>query len=197
MGSDAQKTSNDALQVPSLETLIDVIDRKVGLVPHPYATDGFAVSAGKEEKAKKKKGRQYLRFYLNETTFALPLKNALEIDYLPEITPLPNLPSWVRGICNLRGKIYSVVELKQVLRLGQENANPIRKVILMKNKDIQTAVLVDRISGTLNVDVHKLKTEVSMSLHSSCARFIRSVIDSGDRAIHLLDVDELMAALAV
>jgi purine-binding chemotaxis protein CheW len=167
------------------------------LVPHPYATEGFAASASKEDEKKKKKRRQYLRFYLNETTFALPLKNALQIDYLPEITPLPNLPRWVRGICNLRGKIYSVVELKQVLCLAQENAKPIRKLILMKSKDIQTAVLVDRIFGTLTVDGHKQKKEVSMSLHPSCARFIRSVVDAGTRKIHLLDVDELMAALAV
>ncbi|MGD9007073.1 MAG: chemotaxis protein CheW [Desulfobacteraceae bacterium] len=197
MTFNAEKTGGDAFQVPALETLIDVIDRQVDLVPHPYATDGFAVSAGKDDEKQKKKRRQYLRFYLNETTFALPLKNALQIDYLPEITPLPNLPRWLQGVCNLHGQIYSVVELKQVLRLAQENAMPVRKLVLMKSKDIQTAVLVDRISGTLNVDVHKLKKEVSMSLHPSCARFIRSVVDTGTRTIHLLDVDELVAAMAV
>lgn len=197
MGSDAEKTGNDALQMPSLEALIDVIDRQVDLVPHPYATKGFAVTADKEDEEQKKKGRQYLRFFLNETTFAFPLQNTLEIDYLPEITPLPNLPRWVRGICNLRGNIYSVVDLKQVLRLAPVNPDPIRKLILMKNKDIQTAVLVDRISATLNVDVHRHKTEAAMSLHPACARFVRSVIVSGARTIHILDIDELMAALAV
>jgi purine-binding chemotaxis protein CheW len=197
MASNAEKTGNEAFQVPALETLIDVINQQVDLVPHPYAKEGFAASAEKENEEQKKKRRQYLRFYLNQTTFALPLQNALQIDYLPEITPLPNLPRWVRGICNLRGQIYSVVELKHVLRLAQENAKPVMKLILMKSKDIQTAVLVDRISGTLNVDVHKQKKEVSMSLHPSCARFIRSVVDTGKRTIHLLDVDELMAALAV
>jgi purine-binding chemotaxis protein CheW len=197
MGSNAEKTGNDALQVPSLETLIDVIDRQVDLVPHPYATEGFAASADKEKEVKNKKHRSYLRFYLNETTFALPLQNTLQIEYLPEITPLPNLPRWVRGICNLRGQIYSVVELKQVFCLAQEVAAPIRKLIVMKSKDIQTAALVDRISGTLNVDVHKQKKKVPMSLHPSCARFIHNVVDTGARTIYLLDVDELIAALAV
>lgn len=197
MGFDAAKTGNDALQMPSLEALIDVIDRHVDRVPHPYATEGFAVSADKEDREKNKKGRQYLRFFLNETTFAFPLQNALEIDYLPEITPLPNLPRWVRGICNLRGNIFSVVDLKQVLRLPPVEAEPISKVILMKSKDIQTAVLVDRISATLNIDVHRHKSEAAMSLHPACARFVRSVLVSGARAIHILDVDELMAALAV
>ncbi len=197
MGSDAAKTGNDALQMASLEALIDVIDRQVDRMPHPYATAGFAASAGKKDEAQKKKGRQYLQFYLNETTFAFPLKNALEIDYLPEITPLPNLPHWVRGICNLRGNIFSVVDLKQVLRLASVTEEPIRKLILMKSKDIQTAVLVDRISGTLNVDVHRHKTETTMSLHPACARFVRSVVVSGARTIHLLDIGELIAALAV
>lgn len=197
MGSDTEKTGHHTLQMPSLETLIDIIDRQVDRVPHPYATEGFALSADKEDEAQKKKGRQYLRFYLNATTFAFPLQNALEIDFLPEITPLPNLPQWVRGICNLRGNIFSVVDLKQVLRLAPVNPEPLRKLILMKSKDIQTAVLVDRISGTLNVDIHRHKTETAMSLHPACARFVRSVIVSGARTIHLLDIDELMAALAV
>lgn len=197
MDFDAEKSGNKAFQVPSLEALLEVIDSQVDLVPHPYSMEGFAVSADRESEARKKKGRQFLRFYLNETTFAFPLQNALEIDYLPEITPLPNLPRWVRGICNLRGNIFSVVDLKQVLRLEPVNQEPIRKLILMKSKDIQTAILVDRISGTLNVDVHRHKTETTMSLHPACARFVRSVVVSGERTIHLLDVDELMAALAV
>lgn len=197
MGFNAEKVDNDSHQVPPLETLIDVIDRQVDLVPHPYATEGFAATSDKEDEEQKKKRRQYLRFYLNEMTFALPLQNALQIDYLPDITPLPNLPRWVRGICNLHGQIYSVVDLKQILRLDHENVKPIRKLILVKGKDIQTAILVDRISGTLNVDVHKETKEVSMSLHPSCARFIRNVVDTGARTIHLLDIDELIAALEV
>lgn len=197
MGSGAENKGNDALQMPSLEALIDIIDRQADRVPHPYATKGFAVSADKEDEGQKKKARPYLRFYLNETTFAFPLQNALEIDYLPEITPLPNLPHWVRGICNLRGNIFSVVDLKLVLRLAPVNTEPIRKLILMKSRDIQTAVLVDRISATLNIDVQRHKTEAAMSLHPACARFVRSVIVSGARTIHILDIDELMAALAV
>jgi purine-binding chemotaxis protein CheW len=197
MGSDAEKTGNDAIQIPSLEALIGVIDRQVDRMPHPYAAEGFAVSADKQDDTQKRKGRQYIQFYLNETTFAFPLQNALEIDYLPEVTPLPNLPRWIRGICNLRGNIFSVVDLKHVLRLAPVNEEPIRKLILMKNKEIETAVLVDRISRTLNVDVHQHKTETAMSLHPACARFVRNVVVSGAQTIHLLDVDELMAALAV
>jgi purine-binding chemotaxis protein CheW len=197
MGSDAEKTGQHALQMPSLEALIDVIDRQVDRVPHPYAPEGVAVSTDKEDEAQKKKGRQYLRFYLNDMTFAIPLQNTLEIDYLPEITPLPNLPRWVRGICNLRGNIFSVVDLKRVLELAPVNAEPIRKLILMKSKDIQTAVLVDRISGTVNIDVDRHKTETAMPLHPASASFVSSAIVSGTQTIHLLDIDELMAALVV
>jgi chemotaxis signal transduction protein len=74
---------------------------------------------------------------------------------------------------------------------------PVRKLIMMKCKEIQTAVMVDSISGTLHADVQKQKTEVPMSLHSSCARFIYSTIDTGVRTIHVLDVEELMTMLAV
>lgn len=197
MESDAKQTGHHALQVPSLEALIDGIDRQVNRVPHPYETGGVAVAAEDGDEAQKKKGRHYIQFNLNATTFALPLQNALEIDYLPEITLLPNLPHWVQGICNLRGDIFSVVDLKQVLHLAPMNIETIRKLILMKSKDIQTAILVDRIAGILHVDILQNKTEAAMSLHPSCARFIRSVTVSGTRTIHLLDADELMAALVV
>ena len=197
MGSRIEKAGTETNRTPSLETLIDTINRQVDGLPHPYATNGFAVLAGQGDEARKRKHRPYIRFHLNETVFALPLQNALEIDYLPEITPLPNLPHWVRGICNLRGNIFSVVELKQVLRMAPVNTRPVTKLILLKSRDIQTAILVDRISGILNVDIHLQATEAAMSLHPACARFIRSVLVADARTVHLLDADELMAAVAV
>jgi chemotaxis signal transduction protein len=67
----------------------------------------------------------------------------------------------------------------------------------MKSNAVQTAILVDRISGMLNVDMRQPLSRTAVSLHPSCAGFVRGALVSGAQTVHLLDVDALMAALAV
>lgn len=48
---------------------------------------------------------QYLTFFLNKEEFALGLEKVKEILEYFEPTPVPRMPSFVRGAINLRGKI--------------------------------------------------------------------------------------------
>ncbi|KJS33638.1 MAG: hypothetical protein VR64_02620 [Desulfatitalea sp. BRH_c12] len=179
----------------ALAELIKAIDRQADQVPQTLVAEGFEV-LGSFSAREYKRGRQYVRFYLNNTAFALPLKNALEIDYLPEVTPLPNLPRWVEGICNLRGTIVSVVDLKQILRL-EEGSHAVRKLILISNEDISTAIIVEKVAGMLfDDDAHKPIDKSAMTT-APFLHFVQEIIAYDGQPVYLLDVDVLMTALAI
>lgn len=197
MASHKNQPSQNTHRTATLATLIDGINRQMDQVPHPYAADGFAAFLGSQAQGYKKKGRPHVRFRVEATEFALPLNHVTEIDYLPEITPLPNLPRWVLGICSVRGEIVSVVDLRRVLQWPEGDTDGGRKLILVKNPRMATAIRVDRIRGMLHLQTQQPASDHPMPGDPALARLVARVIVSEGHDVHLLDVDKLMAALAI
>ena len=88
---------------------------------------------------------------------------ALEADFIQEtldlghLTPLPFTPSFIAGIFNVRGKIYSLVDMKDLLGLSQESAEGLRKIIIMKSGHMSFGILVDSITDYADIsesDLH-------------------------------------------
>jgi purine-binding chemotaxis protein CheW len=54
---------------------------------------------------------QYLRFTLADGSYAVPIDEVREILELAPVTPLPQMPPFVRGVMNLRGAVVPVIDL--------------------------------------------------------------------------------------
>ncbi len=50
---------------------------------------------------------KYLIFHLEEQLFAIPGEQIIEILSMQNITYIPNLPHYIKGIVNIRGKIVT------------------------------------------------------------------------------------------
>lgn len=194
---DRRVTDTASDRAPSLEALIKAIDHQVDQVPSLSTAEGFAAFLGGHAEDYQRRAKQYVRFVLDGNVFALPLQNALAIDYLPEVITLPNIPQWVLGICNLRGDIVSVVDIKQLFHLKQGGVDTDKKLILIRNKDIQTAIVVDNIAGMLAVNDHDSPDGNGSSADMPFSKFVKEVIISGRQTVYLLDPDILMTAIEV
>ena len=60
--------------------------------------------------------RQYLTFRLGGEVFALEIGQVLEVLDFTQITRVPRMPEFMRGVINLRGSVVPVVDLR--LRFG-------------------------------------------------------------------------------
>ena len=59
---------------------------------------------------------KYLTFLLGGESYAIPVLKVREIIRLTNITTVPQMPAYIRGVINLRGKIIPVMDLR--LRFG-------------------------------------------------------------------------------
>src|SRR5579885_3613208 len=57
-------------------------------------------------------GDHYLIFSLLEQDLAIKAEHIQGVERLADVTPVPNVASWVKGVINLRGSIASVVDLR-------------------------------------------------------------------------------------
>ena len=66
-----------------------------------------------------KPGR-YLTFQLGQESYGLPVLGVREIIRLSPITPVPQMPSYIKGVINLRGKVIPILDLRAKFQLSNE-----------------------------------------------------------------------------
>ena len=73
----------------------------------------------------------YLLFELTEARYALPVERVFEILWLPELTPIAQVPFDIAGFFNLRVRIVTVIELNLRLGYKSERYRTTDKVVVM------------------------------------------------------------------
>lgn len=65
---------------------------------------------------------KYLTFVLGGESYAIPVLKVREIIRLTSITLVPQMPAFIRGVINLRGKIIPVMDLRRRFGLAEATA---------------------------------------------------------------------------
>src|SRR4051794_19804258 len=63
-------------------------------------------------------GGKYLTFALGRESYGMPVLKVREIISMLHITPVPQMPAYVKGVINLRGKVIPVVDLRVKFNLA-------------------------------------------------------------------------------
>ncbi|MCI1931042.1 MAG: chemotaxis protein CheW [Clostridia bacterium] len=96
--------------------------------------------------------QKYLTFMSNNLVYGIPIENVVEIITNHNITKLPRVPDYVKGIINLRGQIVPIIDMKQ--RISKECSEKTRGtcIIILNVNDISIGILVDAVSQVINIE---------------------------------------------
>ena len=84
-------------------------------------------------------------------TWLIDLAEAGEVIPVPSITAVPLTRAWFRGVANVRGNLYSVVDFAAFLGAGVATANEQARLVLLGERfRSAAALLVDRSLGLRN-----------------------------------------------
>ena len=96
-------------------------------------------------------GEQNLVFSLSDCELAVKAELVQGVERLGEITSVPNVVPWVRGVINLRGSIVSVVDLRMFLDLEQLSYTPRTRLLSLQYKEMLVCLIVDGVSEMLPI----------------------------------------------
>jgi len=96
-------------------------------------------------------GEQYLIFSLTDREFAVKAELVQGVERLVEVTPVPNVVSWVKGVINLRGSIVSVVDTRMFLDLEPLAPTPRTRFLSLQQNDMVICLVVDSVSEMLPI----------------------------------------------
>jgi purine-binding chemotaxis protein CheW len=127
---------------------------------------------------------------LGDSCIGLPMKNVMEIQPLPAVTYLPHLPAWVPGVCNLRGNILSIVDLKQLLGFEPTILSPKTRLVVVRteNQDLTTGFVVDEVVRITEVEPAVIRRPVG-PLEGRLGPFLKGTYETTDAIICILDLE--------
>ena len=96
------------------------------------------------------KGR-FLTFKLGEESFGLEIKYVTEIVGIQPITKIPEVPNYVKGIINLRGKVISVIDVRIKFQKEPVEYDERTCIIVIDIEDMSIGLIVDNVSEVITI----------------------------------------------
>ena len=141
---------------------------------------------------------KYMTFKLADEEYGVEILKVRELIGLMDITRVPNVPRFIRGVINLRGKVIPVVDLR--LKLGMTGTESTDQTVIIvvqfasNEGDLTMGILVDEVLEVLNIEPDQIEPPPHFGTTALDIEFILGVGKSEKRVIFLLDIDKVLSA---
>jgi purine-binding chemotaxis protein CheW len=134
---------------------------------------------------------QMVIFSLDNGEYGIDISCVQEIIRIPaKITKIPNVPSYVEGIFNLRGKIIYVIDLKRRFHFDHTERGADSRLLILKLEDLMVGIIVDDVSDVLRINGDLIEN-FCVELDSISSNSIRGIHKTEERLILVLDSERL------
>ena len=141
---------------------------------------------------------KYLTFRLHDESYGIEVLRVREIIRLTTITAVPQMPPYVRGVINLRGKIIPVTDLR--LQFGFPDAGNtdstcivVVQVKLAEGRIAQIGLIVDAVEEVLNIAASDIEETPDFGGQISAGNILGMAKIKGEVKA-LLDINRVVAA---
>ncbi|MCB8817548.1 chemotaxis protein CheW [Desulfosporosinus shakirovi] len=134
---------------------------------------------------------RFLTFSLGRESYGIEIKYVTEIIGIQAITEIPELPEYVKGIINLRGKIIPVMDVRLRFKKEAREYNDRTCVIVVDIKDVSIGLIVDSVSEVLTIPEQGIVEPPKMNKGFN-NRYIKNIGKVGNDVKLLLDCEKLL-----
>lgn len=141
--------------------------------------------------------RQFLAFSLDQEVFAIDVAQIREILDRTNLTRIPRMPGFMRGVINLRGAVVPVVDMRSKFDMGRVEETVDTCIIVAEvSLDGETTVIgamVDAVQEVFELDHRQLEPPPRMGAKLD-TEFISAMGRWNDGFVIILDVDRVFSA---
>lgn len=141
---------------------------------------------------------KFLTFQLAAEHYGIPILKVQEIIGLQDITPVPRMPSEVRGVINLRGKVIPVIDLRT--KFGMASATDTKRTSIVvvqvaaadpKAGPVIMGLVVDLVSEVQDILPDQIEPPPGFGPGIDTSA-VSGLGKSGKKVVLLLDIDRLL-----
>lgn len=136
------------------------------------------------------KGR-FLTFSIGKEVYGIEIKYVTEIINIQKITDIPELPDYIQGIINLRGKIIPVLDVRLRFKKESKEYSDRTCIIVVDIEDISVGLIVDSVAEVTTIAENDIVPPPDVNTGFS-NRYIKGIGKVGDEVKLLLDCTRLL-----
>jgi purine-binding chemotaxis protein CheW len=139
---------------------------------------------------------KYLTFQLANEEFGIRVLKVREIMGLQEITAVPQTPSHVKGVINLRGKVVPVIDLR--LKFGVAAAEYTQRTCIIvtqvqgESRPVLMGIIVDGVSEVLNLTPGEIEDTPDFG-EEVAGQYLLGMAKVKGKVKILLDIDRVLS----
>ena len=133
---------------------------------------------------------KFLTFCLGNEFYGIEIKYVTEIIGLQPITEIPEMPEYIKGIINLRGKIIPVMDVRLRFRKPFREYNDRTCIVVIEIRDVSIGLIVDTVSEVISIPDGEIVDPPNMAKEGN--KYIKGIGKVGSDVKLLLDSDKLL-----
>jgi purine-binding chemotaxis protein CheW len=134
---------------------------------------------------------QLVVFELANEFYGINIAVVESIIKMQAITQLPQTPTYIKGVTNLRGTVLPVIDLRIRFGLASQQDTKQTRVIIVTMGNIKVGVMVDGVSEVLRVSDEIIEPLPPM-VNAVNSDFLKGIVRLQDRLIILLEVERVL-----
>jgi purine-binding chemotaxis protein CheW len=136
---------------------------------------------------------KYLTFNIANEDYGIEISFIREIVGIQEITSLPELPVFLKGVINLRGVIIPVIDVR--LRFGMEEIDYEERtcIIVVQIREVSFGLIVDSVSEVLSIEENLIDSPPGVRKDSK-DYFLKGIAKVGDEVKIIVDIDRILSS---
>ncbi len=133
---------------------------------------------------------KYLTFTVDADGYGIDIRSVTEIIGMQPVKTLPEVPAFIKGVINLRGKIIPVADMR--LRLGKDEAPYTDRtcVIVVDTESLLIGLIVDQVAEVMVIAGDNIVPPPALQ-RTKGRRYISGIGKTGSEMIMLIDCEKL------
>jgi purine-binding chemotaxis protein CheW len=136
---------------------------------------------------------KYLTFVLGQEEYGIGIMHVREIIGMMAITAVPQTPSFVKGVINLRGKVIPVIDLRLKFGLDEAEHTTETCVIVVEVGNSQMGIIVDTVREVVDIDEDEIEDAPRFGTKVD-TNFILGMGKVGGKVEILLDISRVLTS---
>jgi purine-binding chemotaxis protein CheW len=137
---------------------------------------------------------QLVTFQLGNEKYGIDIMDVKEIVGMKSIRPIPNVPSYMAGILNLRSVIYPIIDLHKRFHIKKADLSEDDKLlsgyIIIDVSGMQLGIIIDRVSRVVTIE-HKHIQPPPQIISGIGAEYIMGVVNESGEYLIILNIKKL------
>ena len=157
----------------------------------PPSDEAAATTTQRKNLLEDGKSFQVVSFRLGTEVYGVNIMIVQEIILLGRITQVPEVPSHVLGVINLRGNVIPIINLRGRFGMPEQEPTDETRIVVINVSGRTVGMVVDGVNEVLRLSREDISTTPS-SLNEAGRDYVQGLARREDQLLILLDISRLL-----